>query len=220
MNRMNLLSLIRITILPFLATNCGLICRDCSREPVPVYMMDEEFKAYVVFPNESYWIYVNQDIEEDSVRIFKQEISINTSPNDFPFDYEQLFQHTASSFFNDTLLGSGIADEIFPDNRIFYAYAEKYLSNYLVTGVQYFSKHQPGDMIHFTDDSKLLYALSYPQFEVEGVIYNDVKVFENLIPLSDGRLPHKIYYSRYVGVIRKELYNGQVWNLKRYFINK
>jgi len=32
--------------------------------------------------------------------------------------------------------------------------------------------------------------------------------------------PQTIYYAKNIGVIKKELFNGQVWELKRYFINK
>jgi hypothetical protein len=80
--------------------------------------------------------------------------------------------------------------------------------------------HDPGAIMHSAHDSELLYSQHISQLEVEGVAYDDIKVFENLNEIQNIRVIYKVYHARHVGVIRKELYNGQVWNLKRYFINK
>ncbi len=73
--------------------------------------------------------------------------------------------------------------------------------------------------MNFAEDSEVKYIGQLPSYYANGVAYTDVKVFENLIA-AHTNLPRKLYFARGVGIIRKELFNGQNWELRRYHINR
>ena len=180
--------------------------------------MDQDFKDYTLFPVGSYWIYSeNISKEYDSVYLYQQEVGINDSHKIHSYSYENFGQSLGTTFFNDTLFG-GSATERYYDT-IYFLYSERYLSNYVITNLQFFNKMAAGTTLDFADDSQVKYTGELNSFTADGIEYRNVRVFENLIQ-TDDRLPKKIYYAKGIGVVRKDLFNGQIWNLKRHFINR
>ncbi len=47
----------------------------------------------------------------------------------------------------------------------------------------------------------------------------DVKIFENKFQEYSYQ-PRRTYYAKHVGLVRKELFNGEVWNLIRYQVSQ
>lgn len=208
--------LITLLVATFLVSSCCLSCRDDS---APTYLMDQDFKDYTLFPVGSYWIYSeNASQEYDSVYLYQQEIRINESQKIHSYNYEQFDQSLGSTFFRDTLVG-GSSIERYKGEDKYCLYAERYLSNFVVTNLQFFNKISAGSTLDFADDSQVKYIGEFNSFIGDGIERQNVRVFENLIQ-TDDRLPKKIYYAKGIGVVRKELFNGQTWNLKRNFINR
>lgn len=205
----------KIILLIFGLSGC---CSLCKKSDVATYLMDQNFKDYTLFPIGSYWIYAeNISKADDSVYLYQQEVRINDSQKIHSYNYEQFNQSLGTTFFNDTLLGGAEAESYY--DTIFFFYTERYSSNLSATNLQFFSKIAAGTSLDFADDSRIKYIGEFDSLVADGVEYRHERVFENSIQ-ADDRLPQKIYYSKGIGVVRKELFNGQVWNLKRYFINR
>jgi hypothetical protein len=189
----------------------------CDKENYPTYRMEADFKDYVLFPVGSYWVY-NQEgnIRRDSIYLFNQIVSMNETRKIYRFNYEQFVQNMSSSYYKDTLVGAGGAEK--DGDLICFLYTEGFLSTSLERNLQFYTKHDPGSTLDFTESMRVKYTETLNTYSVNGHQYNDVKVFESTI-IRDALMTRKIYYARGVGVIRKELFNGQVWNLQRYKVN-
>jgi hypothetical protein len=203
-------------VLVFVVTISGC-CFDCRNDNGPTYLMDQDFKDFVLFPSGSYWVYTNNAGSMDSLYLYFQETRIDKSHKIYPFNHEGFTQNLSSSFYKDTLFGGGGAMKNY--DTILFTYNERYISNSSVTGLQFYNKKKPGSVLDYAEDSKVKYIGVLSGYYVNGVQYSDVKVFENFIA-ADVNLSRKIYYVKGIGVIRKELFNGQEWDLKRYHINK
>lgn len=193
-------------------------CCEFCRENAPTYLMDQDFKDYTLFPVGSYWIY-SEDILNgyDSVYLFRQDISMTDSYRIHSYRYDYFRQSSGTTFFNDTLFGGSGTERY--DDSIYYQYAERYVSNFLVTNIQFFNRIPAGTILDLTDDSQVKYIGEFVSFTAGGIEWKSVRGFENLVQ-TDDRLPRKIYFAKGIGVVRKELFNGQTWNLERYNINR
>jgi hypothetical protein len=190
----------------------------CDNENAPTYLLDNDFKGHIVFPIGSYWIYTDEVGRKDSVLLYQLSIELIDSRKIHNYNYQLLKQNLSSSFHKDTLFwGSGTEKDRNSDTVI-HEYSERFLSNVIVTNVQFFNNVKPGTQFTFSANNEVKYLEELESFTIDGVNYHNVRVFENL-KMEDDRLPQKVYYAKNVGIIRKELFNGQVWNLKRYFIN-
>ncbi|MBX9851379.1 MAG: hypothetical protein K2X86_06425 [Cytophagaceae bacterium] len=198
-------------IIPF------LLSTSCKKEKErPVYYMDQEFKNYTLFPVGSYWVYENSASGmEDSIYLYWQEYKVY-EPNNFNFNFEGFKQTLSSSYYQDTITGGG--DAFDKKNKGYDTFAERYISNFLVVNIQFFSPASVKDTFNYNESMRTVYETYYDSLLVEGVWFKEVRLFNNLYQEASSQ-PKYIYYSKNVGVIRKELFNGQIWNLKRYHIN-
>jgi len=53
---------------------------------------------------------------------------------------------------------------------------------------------------------------------INGNNFYEIRVFENLKQYNNQ--PKKFYYARNVGLIKIELFDGTIWEIKKYFINE
>jgi hypothetical protein len=209
--------IILISVILLLSANKGCTPA-CNKDELPTYLMDENFKSYVDFPVGSYWIY--QEISDnkliDSVRILKRMYYIDNSGKVAGFKYDLFDLRIFSSYSNIEMNGVGVAKFYINDGST-------YTEVPAISGsdnTQFFSTQKGvGFELSVSDGSKVLYKDSLLTYTVNNVSYPQVKVFENLIE-SYATQPRVIYYAKNVGVIRKELFNGQIWELQRYFINR
>jgi hypothetical protein len=193
---------------------------DCSchrKDPVyPTYYMDQEFKDYCVFPVGSYWVYEDSlSGSIDSVYLYRQDYVMDNTTNAVAFNFENFTRYMFSSYYNDTLFGSGGADH-YPYNNSC-SFSERYLSNYGHINNIFFSNKDTGTIYQSNQNIYIQYTCFYDSLSFTA-FFKKVKVFKNLQQEAPD-LPEKIYHARNVGVIRRELFNGQVWNLIRYHIN-
>ena len=191
-------------------------CSGCKPDEGPTYYMDQEFKDYVVFGVGSYWVYEDQDLQIDSLYCHRSKLFIKEASENLGYDYERLQIAFKTSFYNDSLTGDAHPER---NDRKFYVYEEGSLTYFLNSYIQFFNNQLLDVEYQLQEDSKLKYESYFDEFNVLGKNYQQVRVFTNLIPNSNYA-PERIYYARNVGVIRKEMLNGQVWNLKRYHVNQ
>jgi hypothetical protein len=205
---------LKMLVLLFLLTISGC-CFECKDKNTPTYLMDGDFKDYLYFPVGSYWVYTDNAGNNDSIYLYLQNHEINSRQTAYRFNFEQFSQNFSSSYFKDTLLGGAMAMKSY--DTVLFTYTEGFISN--SPSLQFFDKKNPGYVMDFADNSAVKYVGLFPSYYANGIKYEDVKAFENLIA-TDPNLPRKIYYARNIGAIRKELFNGQVWEIKRYHINR
>ena len=207
--------IIAILVLTLLATGC---CNDCDNDRNPTYLLDQDFKNYIVFPLGSYWIYTTDLNEKDSVHLYQQTIDLIKDSRVYPYKYQLLKQNLWSSFFSDTLFGGSITEQVRDTDTIYHLYVDRFMSSPLDNSVNFFNNLPVSTVFEFTQSSKTQYVAEMESYFISDAEYKNVRIFENLLQ-NDDRLPQKIYYAEGVGIIRKELFNGQNWNLERHFIN-
>jgi hypothetical protein len=196
-------------LLPFFLSS-GCWYNGKSIENSHTDFMDQEFKDYIIFPQGSYWVYQDSaTLNTDSVVLYSQIIEIVDRKIPAGYYVETVDQKFSSSFRNDTfrIFGEAVKDEQYSSCLLF---AEGHSYN------SFFSNKDIGDSINY-----ILNNLKYSDFEavknINGVNFNEVKTFENIHPGNISLShPEKIYYAKKIGVVRKELFNGKVWNLIRY----
>jgi hypothetical protein len=76
-----------------------------------------------------------------------------------------------------------------------------------------------GESRRYAEDFALIYESHAEAMDINGVTYYSVMVFKHNIMIQPNQA-ERIFYAKNVGVIRRELFNGEVWQLKKYFINK
>ncbi len=181
------------------------IAADCDKEPKekPIYYLDQEIKDYTLFPVGSYWIYedsLSNDI--DTVSIISQTIKIFAGGEE-PFKYEYFKQNIVTSYYNDTLFGGGSAWLL--ESEGFCEYSE--------TGwLRFISQKQVGYKF-----DELLYEIYYDSLFIINKWYKEVKVFTILT--QDSSSLERCYFKKNIGIIKKEKYDGKVWELLNYYIN-
>ncbi|MFN3403311.1 MAG: hypothetical protein ACK40G_04395 [Cytophagaceae bacterium] len=192
----------------------GTFCCNKKKDPKPTYYIDQEFKDYCDFKEGSYWIYEREsDKTIDSLYLFQRAERINDSKR-LSYNFEEYSYQLFTSFYNDTLLNIGVALRGGITSSTQY-----YLQFYHAAFLIFFSNASPGDSIDLTESMKAKYNYYYDSLQVSGKYYYQVKEFEILIYQGEI-LPRKIYHSPNIGIIKKEDFNGSIWQIKRYNVNK
>lgn len=185
----------------------------CFHEQL-TYYMPQDFKDYVVFPVGSYWVYEEMYSHEiDTVRLATVHIDV---VGDRAFgDYEHLTGRLEGTRGTTAITIQARTGE---DGKIGYRY-------YAHTGgawpgpVEFFDANEVGQSLtDLASEIELTYSHHYETIDIHKVTRYDVRVFEH--NKADGtRKVRSTYYARYIGVVRTELFNGQMWELKDFFIN-
>jgi hypothetical protein len=200
---------------------CANVCNPGKSPEGPTYYITQEFKDYVVFKKNSYWIYsIENSLLKDTIILFKQGVEVVDGGQNFPYSAEIVDQQLRSRFFKDTILGGGGAGRVKYDNTCIYS--EVYRSSFFTPNYIFFSDKEVGYIFApygQQAELKWKYTNYYDSYEIEGKTYQAVKVFEGFFS-QDARLPRKTYYAKNIGVIRKELWNGQVWNPVEYSVSQ
>ena len=197
-NSLNLFILLSITVL-FTA------CPSSDESGKITHYFNEEIKTYVFMPVGSWWVYEDSTTNElDTVTIIFSEIKISDDEID---DYEYIDITYRSSYYNGDIWGGGNAIE------------NSYMDTYLYHGYLYATNCFFSDSI----DSILLLKGELVARHLDSLKIGD-KIFTNVKKFTKTKhtynlIPKVTYYAPHVGLIRKELFNGDVWNLKTYNIN-
>ena len=184
--------------------------------PKPRYYLDQEFKDYTSFAQGTYRVYTEASSgEEDSVYMYSQRTYFEDgSYHKDPF--KEAFQnfYTSSYYKQDT---EERGDIMIVQGKSFGLLQHR---RGIVESVLYFSRSVPGDTLgqgylitHSEDVAQVTLS--------NGMTFNDVKVYTTY----DTGGPYsyevkKVYFAKGIGIIRREMYDGKVWNLSRYFIKR
>jgi len=187
----------------------------------PYIPMPVEFKSYTVFPKGSYWIY------KDSAS------SLLDSINEWDTNYNKLggetshyvndvwiFSYKSTHRLNDSLHGFSGIDSY----TKFYVYSEN-IQTVIYDYPLYFDADTLNSTYQYNDYYGGVIEVAYTKYmssmSIGSNVFTDVKVFEQsrLLPHIPNTLTRRIYIAKNVGIIRRELFNGEVWELQKYFIN-
>jgi hypothetical protein len=196
-----------LALVPLLmATTCNK-----KEKQYPTYYMDQEFKDYTLFKVGSYWVYQDSATKQiDSVYLYKQTIAVSNYGKEIGYNAEYFSEELRSSLF-DTLLGGGGK----PLEKAGYSYGIIRLKDFLNSSTYYFTGHI-GDEEPSNGNLKFIKTLDSLNF-IEK--FYSLKCFENNTEKFIYQ-PHKTYYAKHIGLVRSELFNGQVWNLIRYHVTQ
>jgi hypothetical protein len=187
-----------LALVPLLmATTCNK-----KEKQYPTYYMDQEFKDYTLFKVGSYWVYQDSATKQiDSVYLYKQTIAVSNYGKEIGYNAEYFREELRSSLF-DTLLGGGGK----PLEKAGHTYRFGRLNDFLNSSVFFYVGINKFSNIELL---KLVDTMNHTQ----------VKVFK-IEQEEYSYQPHKTYYSKHIGLVRSELFNGQVWNLIRYHVTQ
>lgn len=176
------------------------------------YFFTEEFKTYTLFKPNSWWVYrLDGGPVTDSIYVFDSQVGV-ADPNHLSYKYESYVMQSKSTYHNENIIQSGVAATPDVYNSDFQRFA--YASASGADIVSYFSRQTVGYKLQLFPSHETLYKETFATGTIAGVTYNNIKVFEAVKASgTDQRLPRVIYYAPNVGIIKKELYNGQVWDL-------
>jgi hypothetical protein len=207
------------SIMRFLSIFLGILLTvqrcSCTNSPPPTlrgpYYFTQEFKDYNVFQNGSKWIYQREN-SQDKDTLLQEYIKLEKID-----DYESCicanetyFTRQKSSFFNDVILKNANAPYLDYQVELTEMTYQGIMND--VTTI-FFTENIVGKEQRINANDTLTYEAFYPSYTLEGKNYKDVKVFKRKRSGIDVRLPRRTFYAKNVGIIRRELWNGQVWNL-------
>lgn len=175
--------------------------------------MSQEFKDYTLFKKDSWWVYSRENSTDmDTVMVIKSETKI-VDPNNIDYKWEQYLLHFKSTYYkNDTIISFGDVSPPVEFNTDYsrYLYSTSF-SSFFIT---FFSNKPLKHRLAVYGNMETEYREFHNSIMLNGINYNSVKVFETMSAVpNDQRLPRIVYYARNIGIVRKELWNGQVWNL-------
>lgn len=200
--QINILFLLLLTIILFL----GSCCKD-----VVTYMVPKNFKQYFYFPAGSYWVYKNQFGAYDTLTLLGTDSRISKMHAESCDEYEQITANYISS------------------NAGKFNISTTYISDFMLCELNknYFTELT--DFAKYTSgEQKAQSCSSDIEWWIEDTVisnyknYFDVVVNEttSFIPPSITDFPIKGYFKENIGLIKRELQNGEIWELIDYKINK
>ncbi len=217
-------------LITFLVLMPLIILISCGK-PEYIYLSDE-FKSYTIFPAGSYWVYekvntrfidtmivesvsleFHSEHAESNVKVESGNIKYQTklsgkiighigTINSFPNSCESMSSILIYNSTHDTLNTAG--------------------GQFLDVGNEFFCCCEPGTFSWF--DPIHEYSGIIDSVIVGGVKFVTVRLFTTIIDDSlfiqqNPNLVKKSYFAKNVGLIKWEQFNGNVWELKEYFIN-
>lgn len=187
-------------------------CVSCGPDG-PTYFLDEEITEYVVFKNGSYWVYeeINSN-QVDSLKLFSAEVFIQNGQSRFGFNFQKYTELTTSTLSGDTLSGLAVLD-FSKKNFSVFTRGSTNINRIFDRPVLFFSNQPTGYIFNPNEDDLVEYVEFLDSYTVLGTEYLDIMVFEHKKNYFLDQ-PKKIYYARGIGIIKKELFNGKVWQLK------
>ena len=182
----------------------------CSKDPVKekeFFYMDSEFRDHTFFKPGSWWIYKKDTLTQDSVAVLNSSFILQ-EPDSAEYSWQQSRMQYSSSYYNDTttLLG----DFIKP-SAVFYLKQVKDSSEIL----NFFSLKPAGYVLNLSPSLQMRYR-ELKDTTLNGQAFGSVRIFENLVTPTDLTLPKVLWYVKNTGIIRKELFNGEIWYLDRF----
>ncbi len=204
----------------FFYATCFFIISCKKVEVMPLEFLDQQVKGYTVFKIQSKWVYkLSNSYIQDTNTIIKIDSSYVIS--DGILKSYSAHEVTMNSTYheNNILIRSEVRSGI-SDINIATMWFEGARTSKKCT---FFSNRSVGSVYNywFYPDNIVTYQEFLPTYTLEGETYSEVMVFESRytgasVPFDDIRLPVKVWYAKQVGIIRKEMQNGDFWDLIHY----
>lgn len=206
---------------------------NCSKDKVPgeptpcaTCQKVTEAKDYFAFKVGSWWVYEEETtLERDSVYV--TESYIDEGGYDFNVrmfsTYQDFYYHYWPTFMSN-LNGCSIYSAV--SKRCLFINRSKYqFGNVLGESKCFFIKYYIGDFIYsgsdmtYCPDNKVIFENIYNEFVIDTFNFSKTIKIHELCSYIDGKQPTNYYYSKGIGIIKKEfLDSNQVWNLVNYHI--
>lgn len=182
-----------------------LILSSCCRNPA-TYKIPDDFKQYILFPKDSWWIYKDQNNNMDTLRIIRVD-------NQLLGDKCEGYAEKLTIQYSSTRFGvfKGTSDMLVP-NLFYYCCSpdKKYFIDLSST-----TKQNP-----FISCSSASFWHIEPSMEVENITYNDVYVvIADTIDFYEDYKPSESYFVKNIGLIQAKYFDGSEWKLTEFFIN-
>lgn len=191
-------------------------CRP-GADPVPFYPIPEDAKHYVVFPEGSYWVYEEGNtLAVDTVRLYRSEVTKEDASSNLGYNYERLSVGFRSSLSGDSTRGSGKPFWSDPSLWSYEEFISPNLSNNFA--LVFLDPTVVGEVHRYAEDWAITLESESQSMKVAGVTYASVKVFKHNVMVFPNQ-SERVYFSKDVGIVKRELFNGEVWQLKTHFIN-
>jgi len=201
-------------------------CEGCESDYGPYKPMSAEFKSCTVFPKGSYWIYKDSasTLLDSIIEYDTYHDKLGGSWNSF-YSYDNWIFYYNSSRQSSFNRGSYLRLNIRNHQEIYsyLSYEDAKSGDYPFYPV-YFDADTLDSTWEYGNSNEIVivtYKKLMPSLTVDSNVFTSVKVFEHnkLLNGSPNTLTRRVFVAPNVGIIRRELFNGEVWELQKYFIN-
>jgi hypothetical protein len=178
------------------------------------YNVPASFKQYFYFPTGSWWVYKNQFEAFDTLRI----LNINSEKKEMHTEACDKYELLTVSYLSSYV---GLLEITTHTKSDFFTLCENTSPHNYFTELTDFGKYTNGEQKAQSCSSDIEWWVE-DTVVVNNKIYNDVVVNKttSYIPPSISDFPIKAYFKENIGLIKRELQNGEIWELIDYKINK
>lgn len=180
--------------LPFIITNC-------KDDPKPTVFLTQSTKDYCRFKDGSWWVYKNQFGQKDSNYIFGFTEGLVNSKRSSKI-FEDIQYRLGTKFYSDTFI-------FITENNI--------MTNIKVeigqTVGMYYCDNNDTNKVRLYDNETIQLKDTLEEYNN----FKHIKIFK-VSATMDRFNPLIIYYAKNIGIIRKEMRDGTVWELEKYHV--
>jgi hypothetical protein len=190
-----------------------LLLSGVSCKKSPTYMVPDNFKRYFDFPVGSYWVYKNQSGALDTVILQSQTSDIRCFGVDKCYEYQEMVNSYKSS-------RVGLLKLATFKYTYYFMLCERYSPHYYFTELSDFVTNDKGEQTTMCCDSDIEWWIE-DTVVVNNKNYFDVVVNKTIsfIQPEIADYPVKGYFKEDIGLLKRELQNGEIWELVDYRIN-
>lgn len=190
-----------------------LIAAGCCNH-AETYMVPNSFKQYFYFPTGSWWVYKNQFDKYDTLTVTNVESNIVKMNDESCEEYEKITMHYKSSQSGNHELYTIRMFEYF--SFCSYTYSDSYFNE-----LTHFGTDTYNDNNVFGCSTEIQWWLKDTVVVIQKIYCNVyVNKTTSNIPSEIIDYPIVCYFKENIGLIKRELQNGEIWELIDYKINK
>ncbi len=187
----------------------------CKEEELPILRVNQEMLPYCWFPVGSYWIYEEENTPGliDSVYVRTSWISI---------DPDQTGEGFETEYYGSTMVLRG---KVFAQGRVPWSFNDGTEDAFTEMTEGYSdTSGSAEDFVFFWNPRDLSTLPSYPNVlnmsHLDSFEVNSQKFFDayDAVHLAQSQFTRRAVWVRNVGVVKRELQDGTIWNLIRYHI--
>ena len=188
----------------------------CKKSDTTFYTpLSQEFLSYFAFPTGCWWVYKEINTgKTDSFYVERFNIENQSDPKGGANHQSLIYNLNGGKYYSHG--GGGATYSKKSDTSIEYSYVESY---YGVNGFYYSSQRFLYPAWPGKQGSVLNISKHFDSINIQGSFYHDV--YSSGYTSQAYLNPIKAeYYCKNVGVIRREFYDGTIWELTKYHLNK